>query len=365
MGKNCSLKPPLYKAKSIHELMKILLLVFLPVLLTFGCKPKYNQEKADLFDLNIYLETNREIDSVFFSNITQDREFQYMPYSDTLRISLNDSINDLYNLHFYTKEGLIFNQLWLNGENLVLKGQILDRLKVDTLLGSSLYYKSIDFRKEYRALIEQEADSVAIEAFLMKKLTENIDNPFSIHITKELFYRNLNKESQLRKIYSILANQPEEIRNHLINPIKKIENLLTVDTIDFSRFQFYDTQGKIVSIKLEKGKHFLIDFWFINCPPCIRDHKIVVNKLDFLESKNVELIGISIDKDQKEWEEYLIEEKFSWLNYRELDDYYKRITTDMLISAFPTYLLVDDNGNILRRTNSLTEMEEYLNNMSL
>lgn len=338
-------------------------LLTLLVIITFalGCKPESKQGKIELSDLNLYLETDLEIDCVFVSNITQDREYQYIPYSDTLRINFNDSINDLYNISFITQERKIMNTLWLNGERLIVKGVITNRLRIDTVIGSDQYYISIDFRKKYKELNEKKSDSDTINDFLLSELKKNINNPFSIEIADQLFSRNISDKNELKKVFDILVEQESAIKNHLLNPFIKIEKILTDDKVDLSKFQFYDTEKNLTTIKPTKGKKILIDFWFIACVPCIEQHKLIASKLEWLESRNIEVIGISIDKNHAEWKDFLEKKKYSWLNLREVDDYEKSLRINMLISAFPTYLLIDSDGNILYRTNSFTEMEKHLN----
>lgn len=94
--------------------------------------------------------------------------------------------------------------------------------------------------------------------------------------------------------------------------------------------------------------------WFINCPPCLKDHKLIATKQDFLKKHNVELIGISIDKDYSDWKNYLETNNYSWQNFREIDSL-KRITADMGIWSFPTYLHLDNEGNIKARFNSFSD----------
>jgi hypothetical protein len=79
-----------------------------------------------------------------------------------------------------------------------------------------------------------------------------------------------------------------------------------------------------------------------------------------LNSSTVELIGISIDQDQAEWKNFIKQKNYYWLNLREVDDPEKKLRTNLLIAAFPTYLLIDGEGNILQRSNSFAEIEKYL-----
>lgn len=332
-----------------------LLITWVVSMTTMGCISE-KENKIELSDLNLYLETDLEIDSVFLSNIGQDREFHFLKYSDTITIDFNDSINDLYNIFFYTKDKVIQNQLWLNGENIIINGKITDKLKIDTLIGSDLYYKSIDFRNQYEKLIIKKVNDSIINTFLLTELDKNITNPLSLEIADNFLYKNMSKSNELKKLYSLLSIQDEVMKNHFISPYKEIEKILNANKIGFSDFKFINTENKLVDLSLSKDKKYLIDFWFIGCAPCIKDHKQLSKKLEQLKSKDIELIGISIDKKQEEWVVFLKDKKYNWLNLREVDDYKKRMTTNLLVGVFPTYILTDSKGTIIQRTLSLPEI---------
>ena len=85
----------------------------------------------------------------------------------------------------------------------------------------------------------------------------------------------------------------------------------------------------------------------------------MINKLDFLKEKNVELIGISTDRNYSDWKEYLKKHNYNWKNYREIDSL-KRVTKDMAIWSFPTYLHLNNNGEIKGRFNSFENFEKTL-----
>jgi cytochrome oxidase Cu insertion factor (SCO1/SenC/PrrC family) len=324
-----------------------------------GCNSQ-KQKTNELPDLNLYFKTDVVIDSVLVANFTQDREFQFIPYKNALHITFNDSINDYYFLKFFTRKGALMCPLWLNGENVIIKGKITDKIKIDTVIGSTLYYKSIDFRKKYKELNDSKTDVVTINNFLLNELKQNISNPFSIEIARNLFSRNISNKNELKTVYSILSTQEDGIRNSLMNPIKEIQKILVDDKVALSNFSFYDLDGKISSLKPKKGNKILIDFWFVSCAPCIKEHKEIANKLDLLNRNNIDLVGISIDDDHEKWKNYLKEKKYNWLNLREVNEPENKLRTEMLISTFPTYLLLDGEGNVLYRTNSFEEMEKYL-----
>ncbi|MBL7832662.1 MAG: TlpA family protein disulfide reductase [Cyclobacteriaceae bacterium] len=301
------------------------------------------------------------VDSIFFSNITQDKEYQFIPYSPYRYIKMNGPINDLYNITFYGSTGKRMNQLWLNGTNVTIKGTFTGRkLEVDTVIGSDLYYKSLDFRNRYDQLKESKADSLAINTFLLNEIKENIGNVFSVEIGQTFFYRNMSRKPELTKLYTLLLHQDVGIRNHLFSPYRKIENILSRDKIDFSTFQFYTPEGKLEELTLSPEKKYLIDMWFVGCAPCIEQHKEILKKLEMLKHDNIEVIGISVDQQQQQWADFLTAKKYPWKNLREVDDYTKKLRTDMLIDSYPTYFLLDGSGKISYRANAFTEILKYL-----
>jgi thiol-disulfide isomerase/thioredoxin len=311
-------------------------------------------------DVNFYLQTDRKIDSVLFANMTQDREFHFMPYSDTLNITLNDSINDLYFIKFFIGDDAVLYQMWLDGKNLVVKGKIENRFKLDTVIGSELFYHALDFRKQYKAVLESGASVDSVNNFLFDQLSLDITSPFSIEIASQLYHKNINDKATLRKLFDLLQYQPEVIQKSLHSPYAAVEKVLTVSKVDWRDFQFYTTDGKLTTINTVKGKKYLLDLWFMECAPCLADHKIMMGKKELLAGKNVELIGISIDDYQDDWKNFLQHKNYFWKNLRENDDPEKKLRTKLLISLFPTYLLMDSEGNILQRSNSFTEIEKLL-----
>lgn len=338
---------------------KNIFILFIFILSILSCK----SDKKVSEDLNLFFSTDLKIDSVFVSNITQDREFQFLPFSKEMHIKLNDSINDLYNINFYTEKGLIMNQMWLDGSKVVIKGNIniSNKVIIDTVIGSNLYYKSKAFRNEYQKIIDKNPkDSSKINSFLLNYTNENINSPFSIEVSNQFFTSNISNKNELKKLYTILTKQSNNLKTHLWNPFKKIENILLDNKIDFSKHTFYNNENLSTKISLNENQTYLIDFWFVNCPPCVRDHKLIAKRINILKQNNIELISISTDNDYDTWINYLRKNNYNWINYREIENYDNKITTEKLITTFPTYLLIK-NGEILKRSHSFSFIEEYLN----
>jgi thiol-disulfide isomerase/thioredoxin len=336
---------------------------FIFILFIAGCSSK--EKKENVSDINFYLKTKLEIDSILFANWTQDKEFQFLPYSDTIRINLNNKINDYYFINFFIGNKPIHHQFWLDGDKIIIKGSVSNNLNIDTIIGSELYYESIKFKRKLRSFKEQSEDNETVNNYLLSEFEKYKDDVFSIEIGNRFYQNNRRNVNELKKLYKLQLAQNKEIINRPDNCIKQIESILKINEIDFSEFQFCDSNGILSSISLMEGKKYLVDYWFVNCAPCLREHKLIKNKLEFLKSKGIEVIGISIDKNQKEWAEFLKKEKYEWLNYRENYDVNKRLRNHLQIAEFPTYIFLDDQGTIIQRFNAFSEFEEYLEKNNL
>jgi hypothetical protein len=169
------------------------------IVLIFGCNPEKKQSKKNLADLNIIVKTDKKIDSVWVSNFGQTESF-FLPFKDTIKVNFKEKLNDLYNIVFYTKDGRLSNQFWLNGNNVILSGKLNKKIEIDSVFNSDLYYSSINFSKDYRELIEIKADSTTIDNFLLNNIRKNIDNAFSFAVASPFIYRNQNNKDKIRKL---------------------------------------------------------------------------------------------------------------------------------------------------------------------
>lgn len=333
--------------------------------LIFNCKSDLKKKDNDLADFNLYLQTKEDIDTIMITDISQNREVHKIAYKDTIKINFNDSINDLYNVWFFKNGEMVssplqYSQLWLNGKNIEIKGTIDKKLIIDTIIGSNLHYKTKTYQSEYKNLYKTNADSSEINTFLLKNIQNNFDNPFSLPIISTYIFRNQNNKSKLKELHKLVTKQSNLIKNHsFFNYHEELAKKLGINKLDIDDFSFYDPKNDIVKLNFDKDKTYLIDLWFVNCPPCIKDHKIISKKLNFLKKNNIELIGISKDREYSKWKDYLNTNQYNWKNVRQIDSL-KTITQELGISAFPTYLLIDNGREIKVTFNSFEEIENYL-----
>ncbi len=111
---------------------------------------------------------------------------------------------------------------------------------------------------------------------------------------------------------------------------------------NLANFDLQNMEGQKVSLESLKGKVVLINFWFINCPPC----RMEIPDLNELKTeyaeKNVEFLAITFDP-KNQVNEFLQKIPF---DYQILPDA-RGIIETYGVQGFPTSVVIDKKGNVV------------------
>ncbi|SDC92009.1 redoxin family protein [Pedobacter soli] len=143
--------------------------------------------------------------------------------------------------------------------------------------------------------------------------------------------------------------------------IKKIST--TPEGADAIGFQKTDNHGNTISLGNYKGKTVLLDFWGSWCGPCRASNPHLKALYAKYQSKGFEIIAIAQEqkKDLEEarslWLKAIEEDALPYINVLNNEDIDKQnLVKDYNIMAFPTKILVSNEGKILMRiTSSATD----------
>jgi thiol-disulfide isomerase/thioredoxin len=108
-------------------------------------------------------------------------------------------------------------------------------------------------------------------------------------------------------------------------------------------FKVQTLDGQQISLDQLSGKIVVMDFWATWCPPCrssVPELKALTKK--YSETKVV-LISFSADKDQQAWRDFVAKKEMAWPQYWDSDG---RVRDAFGVRAFPTYLVIDQDGFI-------------------
>lgn len=103
-------------------------------------------------------------------------------------------------------------------------------------------------------------------------------------------------------------------------------------------------------------KYILIDFWASWCAPCRKEIPNLKKLYGKYSSKGFEIISISIDKKEADWEKALKEEQLVWPNYLDTQS----ASDAFNIKTIPAMFLIDDKGIIIAEKIRGEELESKL-----
>lgn len=106
--------------------------------------------------------------------------------------------------------------------------------------------------------------------------------------------------------------------------------------------------GTADSLSAYRGRVVLIDFWATWCKPCVDALPELRELAAELPADRFTLLAISVDFDRETVIRFMENEPMPWVNW------HAGLGGGWGIRSFPTYVLIDERGLVLDRTNSLT-----------
>jgi thiol-disulfide isomerase/thioredoxin len=154
-----------------------------------------------------------------------------------------------------------------------------------------------------------------------------------------------------------IVDNPSEITNENNNVINENQSGKIEKGSLAPDFTLKNVNGGNTSLSSLKGKTLLLDFWGTWCKPCIQLIPKLKEIYSKYGSKNFELLSIANDNNMEKWKNMVSLKGMNWTNVIDLDE---SVTKLYKISAFPTLILIDENGKIVKVEASEEDVEEYL-----
>lgn len=311
--------------------------------------------------IKIILKTDLKIDSVDMYDVSF-REVYKFNFRDTLDIKFHKQNIDLYNIRYFVKNKVYKRQIWLDTGSVIINAHTnSSELIIDTVINSPVYYSVINYLKTSHKLLTAR-DTTAHNNFLLSEIQNYLENPRSIAIAFDFINLNQNNKSELLRLKFLLSSQKADLSWFLLYPmaIDRMNKILSIKSVHFTDFKFINRQNKITGIDIDKDDYYLLDFWFVGCTTCAKQHKVIKNDYLRLRDKKIAVIGVSTDRNFKIWSSYLSEHNYNWDNYREAAEH--RLSDYLGINAFPAYVLINKKGEIIGNYDS---WERVVNALSI
>lgn len=250
-----------------------------------------------------------------------------------------------------------------NGKDLRVFGSAAHRAYL------KLKKKSAPYDKQYDALIEQyqaygkakekvkqaavEAQIDSIDEVRKQKvyrtfLIETPNTPISPYVLQEYAGWDIDPK-QVEPIYNALAAYEKVYPS--MKEMKQTIEMAKLTQVGSMAMEFVqnDTLGKPVALSSFRGKYVLIDFWASWCGPCRAENPNVVKAFQQYQSKNFDIIGVSLDRpgQKDKWMKAIHDDKLTWTQVSDLKFWNNAVAAQYGIRAIPQNLLIDPNGFIV------------------
>ena len=237
-----------------------------------------------------------------------------------------DSARKAYNRIYHAEKGK-----W--------KGYILDSML------TAYQVLAIKSRQRQIEFIQQEPNSLAaLEHFKIYILNSNNYRPDSLAIIFSYFSSEL-KDSPLGKSIDSALNKKKSLS-------------LNSEMPDFS---FQTNMGEEATLSsFRNQKYVMLCFWDSWCAPCIRSIP-KLKKVAETYISDLQLIHVSIDKEESKWLSSLKKYSMPWLQTCDIEPYINggKVRELYDINFIPQYFLIDKEGKLIYQNYLNGDNEDY------
>ena len=160
----------------------------------------------------------------------------------------------------------------------------------------------------------------------------------------------------------------DELRKELTQRMKTEPRTEGSDIVPlYIDMEYPDVNGKSISLSSvvndPNNRYILVDFWATWCSGCVEAMPQLKEIYAKYHEKGLEIYGLSVDANRKNWETYLAKNQLPWINVCEGSGGRKensKVRQDYALRGYPTTLLIDcQNGEVIAR-GELDEIDAML-----
>ena len=193
----------------------------------------------------------------------------------------------------------------------------------------------------------------SVDSTFSKMITDNKDSWWGPLIMLDLYSYFTDQQ---KPVYARLSKTAQEsyygkILNDLINPVGfkgKAAPLLDMKATN-------NTASDIASL-IKGHKYVLVDFWASWCVPCRKSIPGLKKAYEDLKDKGLQIVSVSIDKKEADWQKAEIEENLPWPSF--LDN--GKTSNAWKIRAIPATFLLNEKGVVVGENLTLAQVAEFL-----
>ena len=178
-------------------------------------------------------------------------------------------------------------------------------------------------------------------------------------LTKQGVYTFAEAKNIFNDFSADLKNSPlgKQMHDYLYPEIAKVDTSIGAK---FPNYMAPSPNGENISIYNNLGKITIVDIWASWCQPCRAENPNLVKLYNEFNSKGLQIIGISLDKNKDSWEKAIIKDKLTWPQLSNLKQWDEPIVKKLSIQEIPAMFLIDSEGKIIGKNLKYNELKEKL-----
>jgi thiol-disulfide isomerase/thioredoxin len=194
------------------------------------------------------------------------------------------------------------------------------------------------------------------------------DSMSSPHVVAFLTLSNIeqskgNANDIMEQMYKTIT--PTAKNTTLGKKARKLLDMFTADDIGkiAPDFKLKDANGKSIKLSDYRGKNFvLVDFWATWCGPCRAEFPALMEAKKKYESKDLVILGVSIDADYAKWKTYVADgTKTNWTHIWDGPQGPNQVVQTLYsVPSIPRNFLLDKEGRVIAKNLRGAAVEQKL-----
>ena len=122
-------------------------------------------------------------------------------------------------------------------------------------------------------------------------------------------------------------------------------------------YGFTDLNGKVYNRSTTKGKILVLKCWFIRCVACVKEFPELNKLVDEYKDRN-DILFISLATDSRQdLLSFVHKNEFKYAVVPDKEEY---MSEQLSVTSYPTHLLIDKNGKIVKVVNAVNDLIPFL-----
>ncbi|MGB0254770.1 MAG: thioredoxin-like domain-containing protein [Flavobacteriaceae bacterium] len=209
--------------------------------------------------------------------------------------------------------------------------------------------------------------------FQIDYVKSNPDAYISVLVLEQLIGNGILEKEAAVEVYNTFSNTLKKTKagikiSKLTTPEPETEE--TSDTDEevsvgdiAPDFTAPSVNGTPQTLYASLGEYTILDFWASWCGPCRVDSPNMVALHNKYKNKGLNIVGVSVDKDETSWKKAIENDKLAWTHVSHLKRWEDPIADAYGVNAIPQLFLLDKSGKVIAREDHAEDLIPILENI--